>query len=101
MSFGLCLPCEKVYGKEDEYRPFRNEEEFESVVGKLGSEVKFKFNVFGTVKRALFTGSSVQPDNIVFSLGAYTFSPRELFEEYVLIKDGKEVPFGIKMKSNI
>ena len=94
-SFGLCLPCDLV--KKQEYRPFLNAAEFEAVVGEIGSVITFREKTYNLTRRVLITGVTSHGDSLVFGLGASTYIPRELFEEYVLIKDGKEVPFGIKV----
>lgn len=96
--FGMCLPCKKVYGKEDEYRPFRNEEEFKSVVGDIGSVIRFKPINCNAKYGVMFLG--VLEDEfgrINVLIGGIVHDFAELFDEYVLLKDGKEVPFGIKV----
>lgn len=93
-AFGLCLPCNLV--KKQEYRPLLNAAEFEAVVGEIGSIIIFSEKIYNLTKRAIVTGITSHGDSVVFSLGASTYTPRELFEGYILIKNGEEVPFGVK-----
>ena len=97
-SFGLCLPCELIKMEEEpKYRAFKSIEEFKSVVGEMGSVIHFKpINcnanycvIFSGILETEFGGTNV-------SLGAMVHDFAELFEDYTLIRNGEEVPFGIK-----
>ena len=97
-SFGLCLPCELVKIEEKkEYRPFKSVEEFKSVVGEIGSVIHFKPKNCNANYCVIFSGileTEFGKTNVL--IGAMVHDFAELFEDYALIKDGKEVPFGIK-----
>jgi hypothetical protein len=97
-SFGLCLPCELVkIEKEPKFRPFKSVEEFKSVVGEIGSVICFKPINCNAKYSVMFLGvleDEFGKTNVLTGGIPHDFA--ELFEEYVLLKDGKEVPFGIK-----
>ena len=97
-SFGLCLPCELAKMEEKkEYRPFKSVEEFEAVVGGIGSIIHFKPKNCNANYCVIFSGileTEFGKTNVL--MGAMVHDFAELFEEYVLLKDGKEVPFGVK-----
>ena len=97
--FGLCLPCELVKEKEPQFRPFKTIEEFKSIVGDIGSVICFKPKDCKAKYDVVFSGileTEFGKTNVL--IGAMVHDFAELFEEYVLLKDGKEVPFGIKVK---
>lgn len=99
-SFSLCLPCELVKEEEPKYRPFTTIDEFISVVGEIGSVICFKPENCNAKYSVVFSGileTEFGKTNVL--IGAMVHDFAELFEEYVLVKDGKEVPFGIKVKS--
>ena len=100
-SFGLCLPCELVkMEKNPKFRPFKSVEEFKSVVGDIGSVIRFKPINCNANYCVMFLGvleDEFGRTNIL--IGGIVHDFAELFEEYVLLKDGKEVPFGVKVKS--
>ena len=96
-SFGLCLPCELVKKEEPKYRAFKSVEEFKAVVGEIGSVICFKPINCNAKYSVMFLGvleDEFGKTNIL--MGAMVHDFAELFEDYALIKDGKEVPFGIK-----
>ena len=98
MSFGLCLPCELVkMDEKPKYRPFKSVEEFKSVVGDIGSVISFKPINCNAKYCVMFSGVlETEFGRINVLIGGIPHDFAELFEEYVLFKDGKEVPFGIK-----
>ena len=97
MSFGLCLPCELVK-MEKNFRPFKSVEEFKSVVGEIGSVIHFKPINCNAKYSVMFLGVlEDELGKINILTGGIVHDFAELFEEYVLVKDGKEVPFGIKV----
>ena len=97
MAFGLCLPCELVKKEEPKYRAFKGIEEFESVVGEIGSIICFKPINCNAKYSVMFLGIlETELGKINVLIGGMPHDFAELFAEYVLIKDGKEVPFGIK-----
>jgi hypothetical protein len=97
--FSLCLPCELVeIEKEPSFRPFKSVEEFKSVVGEIGSVICFKPINCNAKYNVMFLGilkDEFGKTNVL--IGGIPHDFAELFEEYVLVKDGKEVPFGIKV----
>ena len=94
-SFGLCLPCELV--KKPKYRPFKSVAEFEAVVGEIGSVISFKPTNCNAKYDVMFLGVlEVEFGKISVLIGGMPHDFVELFEEYVLFEDGKEVPFGIR-----
>ena len=97
-SFGLCLPCNLVKKEEPKYRAFNCIEEFKSVVGDIGNIICFKPINCNAKYSVMFLG--VLEDEfgkINVLIGGIPHDFAELFEEYVLLKDGKELPFGIKV----
>ena len=99
MSFGLCLPCELVkMDEKPKFRPFKSVEEFKSVVGEIGSVIRFKQMSCNTKYDMMLIGFLEKNDSCktYVLIGRIFYDFAELFEEYVLLKDGKEVPFGIK-----
>ena len=97
-SFGLCLPCELVKKEEPKYRAFKSVEEFKSVVGEIGSVIHFKPINCNAKFSVIFSGileTEFGKTNVL--IGAMVHDFAELFEDYALIKDGKEVPFGVKV----
>ena len=98
-SFGLCLPCELVKMEEKpKFRPFKSVEEFKAVVGEIGSVICFKPINCNAKYSVMFSGileTEFGKTNIL--MGAMVHDFAELFEYYALIKDDKEVPFGIKV----
>ena len=95
--FGLCLPCGLVKKEEPKYRPFKSIEELKSVVGEIGSVICFKPKNCNAKYSVVFSGileTEFGRTNVLIGGMPHDFA--ELFAEYVLIKDGKEVPFGIK-----
>ena len=95
-SFGLCLPCEVVKKEEPKYRAFKSVEEFKSVVGEIGSVIHFKPKNCNANYCVIFSGileTEFGKTNVL--IGAMVHDFAELFEDYALIKDDKEVPFGI------
>ena len=83
--------------KETKYRPFKTIEEFESVVGEIGSIICFKPINCNAKYSVMFLGIlETELGKINVLIGGMPHDFAELFEEYVLIKDDKEVPFGIK-----
>ena len=97
-SFGLCLPCELVkMEKKPKFRPFKSVEEFKSVVGEIGSVIRFKPINCNANYCVMFLGVlEVEFGRTNILIGGIVHDFAELFEEYVLLKDGKELPFGIK-----
>lgn len=97
-SFGLCLPCELIkMEKNPKFRPFKSVEEFKSVVGDIGSVIRFKPINCNANYCVMFLGvleDEFGRTNIL--IGGIVHDFAELFEEYVLLKDGEEVPFGVK-----
>jgi hypothetical protein len=96
--FGLCLPCELVKKEEPKYRAFKSIEEFKSVVGEIGNIICFKPINCNAKYSVMFLGvleDEFGKTNVL--MGGIPHDFAELFEEYVLLKDGKEVPFGIKV----
>lgn len=97
-SFGLCLPCELIkMEKNPKYRPFKSVEEFKSVVGEIGSVIIFKPINCNAKYSVMFLGvleDEFGKTNVLIGGMPHDFA--ELFEEYVLLRNGEEVPFGIK-----
>lgn len=97
-AFGLCLPCELVeMEKNQKFRPFKSIEEFKSVVGEIGSVISFKPINCNAQYDVMFLGvlkDAFGKTNVL--IGGIPHDFAELFDEYVLLKDGKEVPFGVK-----
>lgn len=97
-SFGLCLPCELVkMEKEPKFRPFKSVVEFKSVVGDIGSVICFKPINCNAKYSVMFFGvleDEFGKTNVL--IGGIPHDFAELFEEYVLIRNGEEVPFGVK-----
>ena len=97
-SFGLCLPCALIKTVENpKYRAFKSVEEFKSVVGEIGSVIHFKPINCNANYSVIFSGileTEFGKTNVLIGGMVHDFA--ELFEEYVLIRNGKEVPFGIK-----
>ena len=97
-SFGLCLPCELVK-MEKNFRPFKSVEEFKSVVGDIGNVICFKQMHCNTKYDMMLIGFLENYDSCKTHvlIGNHTIDFDGLFAYYVLVKDGKEVPFGIKV----
>ena len=99
-SFGLCLLCELAnMEKNPKYRAFKSIEEFKYVVGEIGSVIRFKpINCNANYCYCVIFSGILETEfgrtNVL--IGAMVHDFAELFEEYVLVKDGKELPFGIK-----
>lgn len=96
-SFGLCLPCDLVKKEEPKYRAFKSVEEFKSVVGNIGNIICFKPINCNAKYSVMFLGvleDEFGKTNVL--IGGIPHDFAELFEEYVLIRSGEEVPFGIK-----
>ena len=98
-SFGLCLPCELVMEKNSKYRPFKSVEEFKSVVGDIGNVICFRQMYSNTMYDMMLIGFLENYDSrkTHVLIGNHTIDFDGLFTFYVLVKDGKEVPFGIKV----
>ena len=95
-SFGLCLPCKLVKKEEPKYRAFNGIDEFEKTLNiKVGDVVVFMDT---TIKHTdLYTGNALGADGTQYiTLGGFAYRFIDLLDSCRLIRNGEEVPFGVK-----